>query len=279
MSLRRGFTRTELVVVAFIILLLVALLALAIQASSSRARRHACFQNLRNIGIGLLTYDDACRTFPPGATTRDDNPTKVHESIHGILIPYWDEGGHKIYGRGQDWRQQAEWAATTVIPLYYCPSSDGDNPVHDHLRNELLTVAGSQFPSDQQFATTTYVFCRGVTDAWCRCWLEDGKRVPSSERGLFDMNWSVRPQDVTDGLSKTIAVGEGADGSSWYLVDRTGAVVDRHRPGSADKYGMPRRPYQAWLAMEPATLAESEQGLRVASVCWPARSNLWIRIP
>jgi prepilin-type processing-associated H-X9-DG protein len=96
--------------------------------------------------------------------------------------------------------------------------------------------------------------------------MEDGKRVPRSERGMFDMNWAVRPQDVTDGLSKTIAVGEGADGSGWDLVDRTGAVVDRHRPGSADKYRMPRRPYQAWLAMEPATLAESEQGLRVASV-------------
>jgi len=267
MSFRRGFTRTELVVVAFVVLLLVALLTPAIHSPREASRNAQCAHALRNIGIGLLTYNDACRTFPPGATTRDGDPTWAHESIHGMLIPYWDEGGHKIYGRGKDWRQQLKWhAAESVIPLYCCPSSDGENPIRDQLRNELLTAAGSPIPSEQRFATTSYVFCRGVTDAWCRRWLEEGKRVPRSERGMFDMNWAVRPQDVTDGLSKTIAVGEGADGSSWDLVDRTGAVVDRHWPGSADKYGMPRRPYQAWLAMEPATLAESDQGLRVASV-------------
>ena len=213
MSCRRGFTRTELVVVSIGVLLLVALLVLAIQASSSRSRRHACFQNLRNIGLGLAIYNDAYRTFPPGATTRNDDPTKTHESIHGILVPYFEEGGlDSLYRPGVDWRAQLEWVPATVIPLYSCPWSDGENPILDKLRNELLAAGGGPYPASQAYGTTNYVFCRGVTDAWCRCWPEDGKRVPRSERGMFDMNWAVRPQDVTDGLSKTIAVGEGADG-------------------------------------------------------------------
>jgi prepilin-type processing-associated H-X9-DG protein len=222
---------------------------------------------MMQLGIALQMYADGYRVFPPGATTRVDDPTKTHESIHGILVPYLEETGlASPYKSGQDWRTQLDWVPAVVLPFYSCQSSDGENPILDKLRNELLAAGGTPYPASQLYGTTNYVFCRGVTDAWCRCWLEDGNRVPNSERGIFDVNWSVRPDDVTDGLSKTIAAGEGADGPAWLLCDRTGAVVDRNRPSVADKYGMQRSAYQAWLAMDPATLTESDQGLRVASV-------------
>ena len=145
MSCRRGLTRVELVVVAFIILLLVALLVPSIQRSSNISRRQLCSSHLQQLGIALATYDDAYRTFPPGGTARDENPALTFESVHGILIPFCEEGGLKSFYREGDWREQMEQAPRIVIPLYNCPSSDGENPILDKLRNELLAVEGSPF--------------------------------------------------------------------------------------------------------------------------------------
>jgi prepilin-type N-terminal cleavage/methylation domain-containing protein/prepilin-type processing-associated H-X9-DG protein len=62
----RGFTLVELLVVIAIIGILVALLLPAIQAARESARRVQCRNNLKNIGLAVLNFEDTRRVFPTG---------------------------------------------------------------------------------------------------------------------------------------------------------------------------------------------------------------------
>jgi prepilin-type N-terminal cleavage/methylation domain-containing protein/prepilin-type processing-associated H-X9-DG protein len=65
---RRGFTLVELLVVIAIIGVLVALLLPAIQAARSAARRMQCANNLKQIGIATLNFENAKKRLPSAYT-------------------------------------------------------------------------------------------------------------------------------------------------------------------------------------------------------------------
>ncbi len=288
---KRGFTLVELLVVIAIIGVLVALLLPAIQAAREAARRANCVSNLKQLGIALSNYSDGLKTFPPGAvmprfntdgTTVGFSDNHVYAGFHTLILPYLEEEGLKnLYSPTTDWQHQKYPLDTTtgyslipqtVIPVFNCPSASGENPRTDaNLLGALVVGVGArQLPdSGQLFGTNNYILCKGITDAWTL----RPELVPNDYRGMFDVNFAVPVRKITDGTSKTIAIGEGADGDNWGITGVTNSSMlslpgsnwqtskgsARYQGTSALNGSLPFRPWSAWI---------------VGQVAWDGISNL-----
>ena len=129
---RQAFTLVELLVVIAIIGILIALLMPAVQAAREAARRSQCSNNLRQIGLGMLDYESAKKTFPMGqwVSSKCTATGCKQWSWAAFVLPYLEE--QSLTARIDYTKPMLDPSATpnanvqiikTRLPIYLCPST------------------------------------------------------------------------------------------------------------------------------------------------------------
>jgi len=245
-----GFTLVELLVVIAIIGILVALLLPAIQAAREAARRSQCMNNLKQIGIALQNYHSAHKTFPMGAALQEG------AMWSGFLLPYLEEAAltdivtidfvdskpyshvQASYGTITDPLYKNVIACETVIPVFRCPSV----PVPEHMPDR--GHRSNRYV--QARVPATYIACAsGVASSQAKYQLFLNEYHFYMEQ-LDGVMYGVRVKDpnpkfgkglvtmakITDGTSKTVAVGEAVPD-----IERIGRLHTDGYPRPEPQYG------------------------------------------
>jgi len=219
-------------VVIAIIGVLVALLLPAVQSAREAARRTACANNLKQIGVSMLSYHDPHQHFPRGAYTAATGSGKEDGLGWATrLLPYME--AQNVFAQikanglpgydGDPWKPGIFRAARvagkrpleggqTVLPTLICPSSDLPQRVP-----EASWVTGAGPFAGSGYGASSYKASRGFCDLGMYLRTEealaDGKVCYLTAETLIektDTMLEMRVTDVTDGTSHTIAAAEAA---------------------------------------------------------------------
>lgn len=181
-----AFTLIEMMLVLVILGVLAGLLLPAISAAREAARRHSCCNNLMQFGIALHSYDSVHETLPPGVVS-ESNPVLDMPRGYGFgwmtqILPYFEM--RNVYNH---FNLQVELyeapnftTRTSLIRSFLCPSDFG--PARDTNR----------------IAMNNYVGVHHDVEA----------PIAADNHGVLFLNSHVRFEDVSDGISMTLFVGE-----------------------------------------------------------------------
>jgi prepilin-type processing-associated H-X9-DG protein/prepilin-type N-terminal cleavage/methylation domain-containing protein len=228
----RAFTLVELLVVIAIIAVLIGLLLPAVQSAREAARRAQCTNNLKQTGLALQNYHEARRQLPEGwLCNSSDAEVGNGWGWASRILPYVEETtlSKSIVITGSI-SAVSSTVKETVIQSFLCPSDasagrptfnpgspSGDEEEDDHHPDES--------PGGDTYSRTNYVGMFG-TNGWHAEPPEPAE--PFAGNGMFYANSRMPFRHVTDGLSKTIMVGERDSrigGSLWIgMVDTTVAA-------------------------------------------------------
>ena len=226
----------ELLVVIAIIAVLVGLLLPAVQAAREAARRMACGNNLRQIGIGMHHHLDATGGFPPGRINVGD--PDFESGWQALLLPFVEQGNVLDgYAFHRKWSNEKNQPATaTIVPTYVCPSTPGTRgtPTTDMLDDRGIDYTPLPFgPSD-------YAAINTVRRS---CWVAQGDDMPGAGRRaqagalwprdhrdpILIGRW-IRPAEIFDGLSQTIMIAEAAGRPTLWVTGRETPNPDPGEP-------------------------------------------------
>ncbi len=222
----RGFTLVELLVVIAIIGILIALLLPAVQAAREAARRSSCTNNLHQIGLGLLNFENQHGRLPEGAMGWDDEAKRggqgewLGHTAFFQLLPFMEELNLQA-----QFQLQKRWVdpvnqhvAAIQIPPYQCASDNADGRV--------LQLYDTTSKMDYRYSRSNYVVSFGTTSIWPpesmppqqqppmihAYLLKAGYDLNLDTDGAFRVHVGRRIKDFTDGTSKTAGVSEVRSG-------------------------------------------------------------------
>lgn len=230
-----GFTLIELLVVIAVLGLLVGLLLPAIQAAREAGRRTVCVNHQSQVARATLNYETSKRSFPAGRVGCDDSGDTSFTEIPGCppglrpeqktaasgfvtLLPYLEQVAlFDLLGvdRGGLWNRNVTdlaWADNPAkraavkqrVDVYVCPS-DTSAPI-----SEVYEVPG---------ATGSYAMVQGSIGPGSAAQPIDKQEAKYFNNGLFVYVTRRQAQEVTDGLSRTMMLGEVVMGDTYPSIN------------------------------------------------------------
>jgi prepilin-type N-terminal cleavage/methylation domain-containing protein/prepilin-type processing-associated H-X9-DG protein len=219
---RSAFTLVELLVTITIIGVLVALLLPAVQMAREAARRMACSNKLKQIGLACHQHHDTYGKFPPGwAQSPFTVPQgEIIQGAHGylaFLLPYLEqEALANIYR----WDRRAQGpenqpVVTTQLKIMQCPSAEPNR-----------WVTALEDPGNYSYggkgACGDYAGVLEINIGLVELGLVD--RAANCD-GILTQNHLTRLAEITDGASQTILVTECAGRPKLWRTGRLGPGI------------------------------------------------------
>lgn len=230
---RTAFTLVELLVVIAIIGILIGMLLPAVQQVREAARRTACANNIRQIGLALMNYESARQELPPGWHT-SDNTVFIEEPGWGwsaYLLPYIEQ--QNLYDQiDLSVAIDDPFHTDTIqkhIPLYLCPSDPAPDVINLNVHVDDYGGGGRGRPFQSEFhegeplmaSRSNYSGVFGNTE------IDDS---PGDGTGAFFANSRIKLRDFTDGLSNTMIVGERRN--DYGTISWVGVVPELDEPAA-----------------------------------------------
>ena len=208
---RKGFTLIELLVVIAIIAILIGLLLPAVQKVREAAARMKCQNNLKQLGLGVHSYHDTYSRFVPAGST------VTWLSWHVGILPYIEQTAlfNKVSQTAGNYITIGKYdiPVNNRVATFLCPSQTEAEkmilaPTPPHNVN-LPEVINNQPPY-----TTHYYGVGGpagvnpITAGNYIYEINDPTHGRMGKQGMFQRTDTVKLENITDGTSNTLMVGE-----------------------------------------------------------------------
>jgi prepilin-type N-terminal cleavage/methylation domain-containing protein/prepilin-type processing-associated H-X9-DG protein len=222
-SAGRGFTLIELLVVIAIIAVLIALLLPAVQAAREAARRAQCVNNLKQLALAALNYENQVGSFPIGSPMDPDvmfNYQYVeNQSTFVSMLGQMEQ--QPLFNSFNSNRSIYSGVNSTVyglgLSVLWCPSDGqiagkrtsygvyGDNPNLTVAYTSYQGCTGTWYPEILDFCT---IYAPNPMSS-CASF----QTVTNNMNGIYVYCNSMRMASITDGTSNTFLYSEKANGA------------------------------------------------------------------